>query len=252
MRRVSLIILVRKPRYNRIDQIRFPTDMKNLIVANWKSHKNLSEVQEFFKVLSPQIKEMNLENTEVVISPSFPFIQTCRHFIDENRLPVLVAAQNISPFSQGAYTGEVAASQISDLAQYVIIGHSERRNYFKEDEELIEEKISLAKEVGLKVILCVQDENTVVYEGVDTVAYEPIGAIGTGRPDDPERVEEVLAQLHDKYPSVRLLYGGSVDESSIHNYTQIDLVKGFLVGGASLDADKFFQLIKVCDEKNSL
>lgn len=224
--------------------------MNNLIVANWKSNKNTLEVEDFFKVFSPKVKEVSLKRTEVVISPSFPFIYKCNQLISQDELNVSLAAKNISPFTQGAYTGEVAASQISDLAQYVIIGHSERRNYFNEDEDLIKKKVSLANEVGLKVILCVQDENTTVYDGVDTVAYEPIGSIGTGRPDDPERVEEVLTKLHERYPNVRLLYGGSVDSNSIHNYTEIALVKGYLVGGASLDADSFLQLISVCDEKN--
>ncbi len=225
--------------------------MKNLIAANWKSNKSLQEVKDFFENLSDRSEQLSVSNTEVLICPSFPFLEVSRQIINDKKLSVLLGAQNISPFSQGAYTGEVAASQVSELLDFVIIGHSERRRYFKEDEELISKKVQQAQEAGLRVILCVQDEQNMVYEGVDTVAYEPIEAIGTGRPDEPDHVAQVLSHIHNQYPSVRLLYGGSVDKNSIHNYTNIPLINGFLVGGASLEAESFLHLIKACDTKNS-
>lgn len=225
--------------------------MKNLIAANWKSNKTLDEIQNFFQYLTDNRQTLSTNNTEILICPPFPYLSTIKQQIETHALPVVIGAQNCSPFTLGAYTGEVSAVQIAEFADYVIIGHSERRKYFNEDEETIEKKISQAQECGLRVILCVQDEQGIVYEGVDTVAYEPIGAIGTGKPDDPSRVTTVLQALHEKYPSVRLLYGGSVDKDSINTYAHIPHLNGFLVGGASLDAESFLHLIAACDTKNS-
>ncbi len=225
--------------------------MKNIIAANWKSHKITSETQNFFEYLDQNKERLSSAATEILICPPFSSLFVARQSIDEHALPILLGAQNCSPFPQGAYTGEIAANQVKEFAQYVIIGHSERRNNFHEDEAVIEQKVKQARDAGLHIILCVQDEHAVVYEGVDTVAYEPIGAIGTGKPDDPSHVAHVLQILHEKYPSVRLLYGGSVDKNSIHAYTQISQLNGFLVGGASLDAESFLTLIAACDTKNS-
>lgn len=225
--------------------------MKNLIAANWKSNKTVDEVKDFFQYLINSQQTLSANNTEVLVCPPFPYLSTVKEYVDTHSLPVLIGAQNCSPFTQGAYTGEVTAAQIADFANFVIIGHSERRKYFNEDEEVIEKKVLQAREAGLRVILCVQDEQGVVYEGVDTVAYEPIGSIGTGKPDDPSRVATVLQTLHEKHPSVRLLYGGSVDKNSLNTYTHIAQLSGFLVGGASLEAETFLHLIAACDTKNS-
>jgi triosephosphate isomerase len=170
---------------------------------------------------------------------------------ESTSLPVLLGAQDVSPFPEGAYTGAIAATQLKNLVDYVIIGHSERRSHFAESEELIQQKVTMAKEVGLHVILCVQDAQGTVYEGVDVVAYEPVSAIGTGNPDSPENVTSVLQAIHERYPSVRLLYGGSVDKNSIHTFTKIPVLDGFLVGGASLEPESFLHLIAACDTRNS-
>ncbi len=224
---------------------------RNLIAANWKSHKSLEETTDFFNTLTQKKDSLITNQTDIVVCPPFSSLATAHKMSKDASLPIYLGAQNVSPFPEGAYTGEIASSQLKEIAEYVIIGHSERRSHFGETEELIEQKVLQAKNVGLQVILCVQDAHGIVYEGVDVVAYEPVSAIGTGNPATPENVTEVLSSLQSNYPNVRLLYGGSVDTESIHTFLTIPHLKGFLVGGASLDPESFIQLIQACDTKNS-
>lgn len=224
---------------------------KNLIVANWKSHKSVDETQQFFSRIAEVKNELQYANTEIVICPSFIGLEIAKRICSEHSLPIKIGSQNVSAYSEGAYTGEVAASQLSQIVKYIIIGHSERRNNFGDTEETIQEKIQQAKNENLSVILCVQGPDTPVYEGVDVIAYEPLSAIGTGNPDTPENVTTVLQTLHERSPQSLLLYGGSVDKNSIHSFLTIELLSGFLVGGASLDPDTFIHLVSACETRNS-
>jgi triosephosphate isomerase len=224
---------------------------KNLIVANWKSHKTIEETHQYFSLFSEKKDQITVNSTEIVICPPYIGLETAKRICDESSLPVTLGCQNISPYEQGAYTGEISASQVSSLVRYVIIGHSERRNNFLETEEIIKQKIEQAKKSNLSVILCVQGSDTPVYENVDVIAYEPVSAIGTGNPDTPENVTNVLQQLHEKSPHSLLLYGGSVDTTSIQSFLTIEQLSGFLVGGASLDPDTFIHLVSACETRNS-
>jgi triosephosphate isomerase len=225
--------------------------VKNLLIANWKSHKSVEETENYFSTLVERKENLHTQDTDVVICPPSIGLYSAKKIVAEQNLPVKIGSQNISPFSEGAYTGEIAASQIQSLVEYVIIGHSERRSNFNETENVIQKKIEQAKSVGLTVVLCVQGSDTPVYEGVDVIAYEPISAIGTGNPESPENVTVVLEALHERAPQAVLLYGGSVDKTSIHSFLSIELLHGFLVGGASLDPDTFIYLVSACATRKS-
>lgn len=216
---------------------------KTLFVANWKSHKLKDEGIHFFQELARKIEALNLESQQLVVAPPSTLLSKMREIVDEQKMPVLLAGQNVSSYPQGAYTGEINAKQLREFAEFVIIGHSERRRYLHESESDIENKIREATEAGLRVIQCVQDENGLVYTGVEYAAYEPVSAIGTGNPDDPKHVEEVFSEIHKKRPDAKLLYGGSVSADNINQYKSIQGIKGFLVGGASLDVDSFVSLL---------
>jgi triosephosphate isomerase (TIM) len=152
---------------------------------------------------------------------------------------------DISPFDEGAYTGEINGNQIREFADYVIIGHSERRKNFAETDEMLSQKVQRAIECSLTPIFCVQGSDTPIPDGVTLVAYEPIFAIGTGNPDTPENAEAVIKTIKEKNPSVKyVLYGGSVTPEGVGGFTQKPLIDGVLVGGASLLSDKFVQIIK--------
>lgn len=211
------------------------------LVANWKSNKTIKEVLEWFS----EIKSITADNNKkIIICPPFTTLETTKRLIDENSLPFEIGSQNISAFNQGAYTGEINSTQVKDFANYVIIGHSERRENQKEDDLLLSEKTDRAKEGGLKVIYCIQGAGTVIPENVDVIAYEPVFAIGTGTPDTPENAEKVAKELKKRFQKP-FLYGGSVTAENIRSYTSKEEIDGALIGGASLDPHEFGKIINL-------
>lgn len=216
--------------------------MKKLFfVANWKSNKLSGDVDSYDLGLE---KEGDGE-TEVVVCPPFTLIDGLKRLVEEKGLKFKVGAQDISPFGEGAYTGEVNGKQVKEFCEYVIVGHSERRDHFGEHDEMLKRKVAQALENEIMPIYCIQDENTFVPEGVSIVAYEPVSAIGTGNPDTPENAERVAESVMSKNLGVRfVLYGGSVNVGNVRGFVEKEHVSGVLVGGASLDPDKFADLIK--------
>lgn len=205
---------------------------KMYIVGNWKSNKTAQEANEWISTFQ------NRQETFYQILLGVPFqLLPLLH----GKLPI--AAQNVSPFVEGAYTGEIAASQIKEFADWVIIGHSERRNYFKEDDLMLSQKVMRAKEAHLSVIYCISDAQMPIPKGVDIVAYEPLWAIGTGKSDTPQNANAVCQQIKNHFFG-DILYGGSVTEENVRSFIDQDAIDGVLVGGASLDSKKFTNLIK--------
>lgn len=217
---------------------------KMIYIANWKSNKTSDQAKEFFQKMKQDLsKYSSLESNEVVVAPSFTLLFECKNLIESENLPIELAAQNVSPFPPGAYTGEINARQLKELVKFVIIGHSERRTYFHESESDIENKIRESKEAGLKTVQCIQNEHQSIYGGADYVAYEPPSAIGTGNPDDPEHISEIFSMIKRAHPNTPLLYGGSVNPQNIQDFKSIEGLAGFLIGGASLDANSFISLL---------
>jgi triosephosphate isomerase len=162
-------------------------------------------------------------------------------FIEKENLPISLAAQDVSPFGKGPYTGEISAEMIAELATYVLIGHSERRQYFGESDEELSYQVLQAKSAGLIVIYCVSTESDRIPEAVDIVAYEPVEAIGSGRPEDVKNVSVICQNLHDTLHKP-VLYGGSITGGIVRPYIQLACINGLLVGGASLDPRSFFAI----------
>lgn len=213
--------------------------MKKLFIAgNWKSNKTTEEAGAWLEKLNvPQIA-----GTVVVCAP-FTALAPMHWAIGQRKLPIELGAQDVSPFGDGAYTGEVSARQVKELAGWVIIGHSERRNYFGETDELLGKKTAMAKEAGLKVIYCVQDAHTAAPQGVDVIAYEPVWAIGTGKTDTPQNAASVVSEIKSRTGVQICIYGGSVTAENVKDFVSTDVIDGVLPGGASLDPGKFGALV---------
>lgn len=214
---------------------------KTLIAANWKSNKTKSEARNWIFEVSRQKFPNNLE---IIIFPPFTLLDFLDSFIKANDLLFKLGAQDLSPFESGAYTGEISAFQIKEFANYVLIGHSERRKFFGEDEDIVNRKIERAISQDLKPIVCISNLNQVRSLSSDkiVIAYEPLDAIGTGKPENPSLVFNTINQIK-QVKNVEVLYGGSVNSSNIKNYTSQENISGVLVGGQSLDADSFIKLI---------
>jgi triosephosphate isomerase len=217
---------------------------KCLIVANLKSYENENEAKNWLEGFK-KITELNLDLTqkEIIICPSFTQLFSFFSFFSTNNISVKLGGQNVSPFDEGAYTGEVNAKQIKDFAEYVLIGHSERRQNFNESEDMLNKKVSEAIKHGLNPIFLIQNQDDLVPQGVHVIAYEPVAAIGTGTADTPENADAVAAMIKTKN-NAQVLYGGSVTSANVKSFTAKTNIDGVIVGGASLEAEEFIKIIQ--------
>lgn len=222
---------------------------KIYIIGNWKCNKNTEEVTQWFTEYSNGKESSASDSVEQIVCPSFIHLELARNLATGTNLPVKIGAQDVSPFPQGAYTGEVAADQLKGIVEYVILGHSERRKYFHEDDELLKNKVKQASAQGIKTIYCVPDENTSIPDDVSIIAYEPIWAIGTGKADTPENANVVLGKICEKFPNTPVVYGGSVTPDNVLLYISQPNISGVLIGGASLDVKKFKQMVQTATER---
>jgi len=217
---------------------------KTYIIANWKSNKNASEAKEWLSIISGfRDQLLNLSNKEIIVCPSFVHLPLMKAYIEEQMLPVKLGAQNISSFEEGAYTGEVNGKQIKDLAEYVLIGHSERRKYFDETEEMLKDKVTAANKWSLKTIFCADNQEGLIPEGVSIVVYEPPTSISPAPADTPENAEKTAKALNEKTSIESILYGGNVTSENVSSFMKKESIRGVLVGRASLDAQEFFKII---------
>ena len=219
---------------------------KKYIIANWKSNKDTSEIITWFKSVSQLFIERKLKNLadfEIVICSTYIHIPLVKQQITSYQLPFKVGAQDISPYSNGAYTGEVSAIMVSEFAEYVIIGHSERRIYFHEDEDMLREKTQMGFSAGLKTIFCVSNNKAEIPPDVTIIAYEPIWAIGTGKTETPLNANEVARKIKNDNKVHIVIYGGSVNKDNICNFLTEKEIDGVLPGNASLDPNSFWEMI---------
>jgi triosephosphate isomerase (TIM) len=218
--------------------------MKNFFIAgNWKSNKTIMEATQWLEQFTVHSSRFT-ENVTVVVLAPFTDLFSLREKIKTKNTFIALGAQNISKFDEGAYTGEVTGKMIKEVADWVIIGHSERRKYFGETDTDLALKVEKAHAAGLKVIYCVPDDKTVVPVGVDVIGYEPVWAIGTGKTDSPENANAVVASIKSKTGANIVIYGGSVTAENVASFVSTPSIDGVLPGGASLDPEKFSHLIQ--------
>lgn len=240
-----------------------------IIAGNWKMNTTVSEAIELVKAMRAGLDK--IDNIDKVICPPFISLAPVRELIKGSSIKL--GAQNIFFVEKGAYTGEISPLMIADLCKFAIIGHSERRQYFNENGEIVNKKIVAALKVGLKPILCIGErleENEagrteeVVTEqlrsslaGIDflnglIIAYEPVWAIGTGKAATGEQANKTISLIrrnisklyNDKIAQdMRILYGGSVTADNATEFMQQPEIDGALVGGASLKATEFLSIV---------
>jgi triosephosphate isomerase len=247
---------------------------KQIVAGNWKMNNDLEASKSLAKKVVKKLKKKSLKNTRVIIAPTFVSLQKIAKRAKGSK--VEVAAQNMHQAKSGAYTGEVSAEMLTSVGvNLVILGHSERREYFGETDAILAEKVNAALVNKLEVIFCFgevlddrksnnhfkvvesQIKNALFH--LDTsawknivLAYEPVWAIGTGETASPEQAQEMHAFIRkivaEKYNSdvaenVSILYGGSVKPSNAKEIFSKEDVDGGLIGGAALNADDFVALV---------
>jgi len=245
-----------------------------LIAGNWKMNTTLGEAIALVKKMRPGLER--IESVEKVICPPFISLAAIKGLIEGSSIKL--GAQNMYFEEKGAYTGEISPLMLAELCEFVIVGHSERRHYFKETGEVIDKKVEVALKVGLKPILCIGEtleeneagrteeilirqlgspSNRAYYSGGLVLAYEPVWAIGTGRAASGKQANDTIGfirrQVSKQYgreiaQQVRILYGGSVTAGNIAEFINQPEIDGALVGGASIKADEFLGIVRQTSE----
>jgi triosephosphate isomerase len=248
---------------------------KPLIAGNWKMNLNHLEAIALVQKIAFTLPDKYYQHVEVAVIPPFTALRSVQTLVDADKLKVVYGAQDLSAKDSGAYTGEISGSMLAKLGcTYVLVGHSERREYHQESDELLAAKVNAAYRHGLIPLLCfgegleIREAGNQVQHSVDqmlaamadvtpeqartiVLAYEPVWAIGTGRVATPADAQEVCgaarAALAEKYGAeiaggIRILYGGSVKSGNVSEITAQPDVDGALVGGASLDGTEFANL----------
>ena len=248
------------------------TNRVPLIAGNWKMNLDWKQGIALVQKLCWSLNDAghDYKGAEVAVFPSFTNLRSIQNVIDSEKFEVALGAQDISAHESGAFTGEVSGAQLTALAvQYVLIGHSERRQYHNEDDATVQAKTAAAFKHNLVPLICVGEtleeletegqsavpvrQTLAALAGHDklgefVIAYEPVWAIGTGKVATPEeaasvagKIREAIAEAHgaEVAAATRILYGGSVKAANVAGFLRSPEVDGVLVGGASLDAEEF-------------
>lgn len=222
---------------------------KIFIVANWKMNPStIQEAKFLFDSVLEGIEE--IKKVEIVVCPPFIYIPLL-----QEKDNIKLGAQNAFFEQKGAFTGEISSTMLKNLGcSYVIIGHSERRKIQEEINEVIAKKVKAVLEAGLKPILCIEDVSQLKYSLGDIteeelnnliLAYEPVFAIGTGKPCSIEKAKEMREMIEKElHKSIPILYGGSVNSTNAQPYIKEAGFQGLLIGGASLNSLEFLKIVK--------
>jgi triosephosphate isomerase len=245
-----------------------------MIAGNWKMNTTVSKAIELVNEMRPGLDR--IDNVDKVICPPFISLVAIKELIKGSTIKL--GAQNLYFEEKGAYTGEISPLMLAELCEFVIVGHSERRHYFNETEDIVDKKVQAALKVGLKPILCIGEsleENEagkteevltrqlsspsarIYYFSGTVLAYEPIWAIGTGRAATGKQANETIGFIRQHIArqygkgiaqEVRILYGGSVTANNIAKFVNQPEIDGALVGGASLKASEFLSIVRQTSE----
>ncbi|NDE20674.1 MAG: triose-phosphate isomerase [Actinobacteria bacterium] len=248
-----------------------------IVSGNWKMNNNHFEAIQCVQKLAYLLQKEDFEAAEVTVHPPFTDLRSIQTLIDADQLRMKLGAQNCHPDDKGAYTGEISPVFLSKLGvQYVIVGHSERRELFGESDEFVARKVAAVQKHGMTPILCVGetleereagttldkvkrqirvalDKRSSDQVKTMVIAYEPIWAIGTGKNATPADAQEVVAAIREEVAAVitrpaaqavRIQYGGSVKAGTAADFMRQPDIDGLLVGGASLDPTEFARIVQ--------
>ena len=253
--------------------------MKKIIIGNWKLNLDHLEAIQLFQKLNYSLNTDIDEKISIVVAPSHTSLRSIQTIIDADKLNIFLSSQDVSMFNDGAYTGEVSAHQLAKLnISFCIVGHSERRQHFNETDEFVNIKVNNLINKEITPIICFGESNDQRTEGnymdfllnqienstkglrkdkVDEIifAYEPIWAIGTGQNASLQDIVEVISKVKESISKksffneekIKFIYGGSVSPDNSNEILNSKIIDGALVGGASLDVDKFIKIIESVD-----
>ncbi len=225
--------------------------MKRYVIGNWKCHKDLQMARKWFDEFSGIYKP--IDDVEIIIAPTFVCLEGIAEYLKHLGLKnVSLAAQDVSSFPKGAYTGAVAADLIKPMVDYVIVGHSDRRRYFHETSHDVANKFNESVDAGLIPIVCVDQPYAmsqltalidIDYDQM-IIAYGPVDALNFRIPESPEKIEKAAQFISQVLPKNPIVYGGSLLPDNAHDYVSIKGLSGLFVGSASLEPDTFNEICR--------
>jgi len=220
--------------------------MRRYVIGNWKCHKSSDDgrrwLDKFATLYRPHME------VQVVVAPSLVSLESiAAHLEGLDLANVTLAAQDISPFPKGSYTGAVAADMVTKMAGYVIIGHSERRRYFHETSQDVLNKVAETADCGLTPIVCVESSDTLsqlagladIECNQLLIAYTPVDALNFKISESPEKVEETVEHIRQRFPAFPVIYGGALYPGIVKDYLQLSTLSGIFVGSSSLEPEPF-------------
>lgn len=225
--------------------------MKYHVIANWKCYKTSEDgrrwLDRFAEIYQPHA------DLQVVVAPSFLSLESLAAHLDRQKIEsVALAAQNISPFPRGGYTGEIAADMVAGLVRYVIVGHGERRRYFHESNQQIVNKITEATDAKLIPIVCVDSTSSLPLLGTVAdldieqllVAYTPVNSLNFNIPESPVKVGESINHIRQMFPRWPVVYGGGLLPENVEGYLKLSGLAGLFVGASSLVPETFADICR--------
>jgi len=223
--------------------------VQRFVIGNWKCNKGVQEAKNWFTEFARRYRPT--PGLTIIVAPSFLCLPSLAEHLQALGLEnVALAAQDISPYPQGSYTGAVAADMVKDLVEFVIIGHAERRRYFQETEQMVAQKMDEVVDAGLTPIVCVdQPYATTQLRVLNTddgngmiIAYGPQEATMARIPEAPARMAETVQKIASILPTRPVVYGGALARDNVQNYLKIPALAGLFVGQASLQVDSFLDI----------
>jgi len=226
--------------------------MKTYVIGNWKSHKTTGNGLDWLRQFSGLSRES--AGVEVVIAPSSLSLEAMDRAVVEMKVSGLsLAAQDVSPFPKGSYTGAIAADTLKPLVKYVIVGHSERRRYFHENPQDVISKVTELADSGLTPIVCVEDVDMLAnlrpLADIDCremiVAYTPVDGLNFNIPESANRIGQTITRIRAFFKVWPIIYGGAVTEKNANDFLSIPGLNGLFLGSASLDAESFARVCEI-------